>query len=88
MMSSYVIDVYVNFWSWHINGSHSVYLPKPGVIRSVWSFLAGKAMGLLAVLGDMERSLPSLWSLCPNMVISSRCCLIEVRFGLRSNSSP
>jgi hypothetical protein len=23
--------VYVNFWSWHVHGSHSVYLPKSGV---------------------------------------------------------
>jgi hypothetical protein len=32
MMSNYVIVVYVNFLSWHVHGSHSVYLPKPGVI--------------------------------------------------------
>jgi TM2 domain-containing membrane protein YozV len=31
MMSNYVIVVYVSFWSWHVHGSHSVYLPKPGV---------------------------------------------------------
>ena len=31
MMSNYVIVVYVNFWSWHVHGSHSVYLLKPGV---------------------------------------------------------
>jgi hypothetical protein len=30
----YVIAVYVNFWSWHVHGSHSVYLPKPGVTPS------------------------------------------------------
>jgi hypothetical protein len=28
MMSNYVIDVYENFWSWHVHGSHSVYLLK------------------------------------------------------------
>jgi hypothetical protein len=27
----YVIAVYVNNWSWHVHGSHSVYLLKPGV---------------------------------------------------------
>jgi hypothetical protein len=27
----YVIAVYVNYWSWHVHGSHSVYLLKPGV---------------------------------------------------------
>jgi hypothetical protein len=31
MMSNYVIAVYVNFWSWHVHASHSVYLPKLGV---------------------------------------------------------
>jgi hypothetical protein len=33
MMSNYVIDVYVSFWSWHVHGSHSVCLPKPSVTR-------------------------------------------------------
>jgi hypothetical protein len=31
MMSNYVIAVYVSFWSWHVQGSHLVCLPKPGV---------------------------------------------------------
>jgi hypothetical protein len=31
MMSNYVNIVYVSFWSWHVHGSHSVCLPKPGV---------------------------------------------------------
>ena len=31
MMSNYVIDVYVNFWSCHVHGLHSVYLLKLGV---------------------------------------------------------
>jgi hypothetical protein len=31
MMSSYVTAVYVNSWSWHVHGSHSVCLLKPGV---------------------------------------------------------
>jgi hypothetical protein len=30
-MSNYVITVYMSFWSWHVHGSHSVCLPKPGV---------------------------------------------------------
>ena len=30
-MSSYVTVVYVNCWSWHVHGSHSVCLLKPGV---------------------------------------------------------
>jgi hypothetical protein len=34
MMSNYVIVVYVSFWSWHVHGSHSVCLPKPGVTRA------------------------------------------------------
>jgi hypothetical protein len=33
MMSSYVTAVYVNCWSWHVHGSHSVCLVKPGVTR-------------------------------------------------------
>jgi hypothetical protein len=31
MISSYVTVVYVNCWSWHVHGSHSVCLLKPGV---------------------------------------------------------
>jgi hypothetical protein len=31
MMSNYVIAVYVSFWSSHVHGLHSVYLPKPDV---------------------------------------------------------
>jgi hypothetical protein len=31
MMSSYITVVYVNCWSWHIHGSHSICLLKPGV---------------------------------------------------------
>jgi hypothetical protein len=31
MMSGYVTVVYVNCWSWHIHGSHSVCLLKPSV---------------------------------------------------------
>jgi hypothetical protein len=31
MMSSYVNVVYVNCRSWHVHGSHSVCLLKPGV---------------------------------------------------------
>jgi hypothetical protein len=31
MMSSYVTVVYVNCLSWHVHGSHSVCLLKPGV---------------------------------------------------------
>jgi hypothetical protein len=30
----YVIAVYVNNWSWHVHGSHSVYLLKPGVTKT------------------------------------------------------
>jgi hypothetical protein len=35
MMSSYVTVVYVNCRSWHVHGSHSVCLLKPGVTDSV-----------------------------------------------------
>jgi hypothetical protein len=31
MRSSYIIVMYVNFLSWHVHGSHSVFLLKPGV---------------------------------------------------------
>jgi hypothetical protein len=31
MMFCYVINVYVNFWSWNVYGPHSVCLLKPGV---------------------------------------------------------
>jgi hypothetical protein len=39
MMSNYLIDVYVSFLSWHIHGSHSVCLPKPGVRPNLWRYL-------------------------------------------------
>jgi hypothetical protein len=29
----YVTDVYVNCWSWHVHGSHSVCLLRPGVTQ-------------------------------------------------------
>jgi hypothetical protein len=31
MMSGYITVVYMNCWSWHVHGSHSVCLLKPGV---------------------------------------------------------
>jgi hypothetical protein len=34
-MSNYVIAMYVSFSSWHVHGSHSVCLPKPGVTASL-----------------------------------------------------
>jgi hypothetical protein len=34
MMSNYVITMYVSFRSWHVHGSHSVCLLKPGVTLS------------------------------------------------------
>jgi hypothetical protein len=34
MMSNYVIVAYVSFWSWHVHGSHLVYLLKPGVTQT------------------------------------------------------
>jgi hypothetical protein len=34
MMSNYVIAVYVNLWSFHVHGSHSVCLPKLGVTKA------------------------------------------------------
>jgi hypothetical protein len=37
MMSNYVIAVYVSFRSWHVHGSHSVCLPKPGATESYLS---------------------------------------------------
>jgi hypothetical protein len=40
LMSSYVTVVYVNCWSWHVYGSHSVCLLKPGVTE----FLTGIAL--------------------------------------------
>jgi hypothetical protein len=33
-MSNYVITMY-EFRSWHVHGSHSVCLPKPGVTRTL-----------------------------------------------------
>jgi hypothetical protein len=32
----YVTAVYVNNWSWHVHGSHSVCLLKPGVTLELW----------------------------------------------------
>jgi hypothetical protein len=36
MMSNYVIAVYVSFWSWHVHGSHSVYLQNWVWQRCKW----------------------------------------------------
>jgi hypothetical protein len=45
MMSSYVTAVYMNCWSWHVHGSHSVCLLKAGVTlagpTSPWPRLSG-----------------------------------------------
>jgi hypothetical protein len=41
MMSSYVTAVYVNCWSWHVHGSHSVCLLKPSVTEGPRAALGG-----------------------------------------------
>jgi hypothetical protein len=46
MMSSYVTVVYVNCWSWHVHGSHTVCLLKPGVTA-----MRGFGRGLLCARG-------------------------------------
>jgi hypothetical protein len=48
MMSSYVIVVYVNCWSWHVHGSHSVCLLKPGVTVAHWLRAALRAVSRAA----------------------------------------
>jgi hypothetical protein len=47
MMSNYVIVVYVSFWSWHVHGSHSVCLPKLGVIEAEHDLHVEKARSSL-----------------------------------------
>jgi hypothetical protein len=51
MMSSYVTDVYVNCWSWHVHGSHSVCLLKPGVTQT-----DGQTKRTNEILEDMLRA--------------------------------
>jgi hypothetical protein len=63
MMSNYVITVYVSFWSWHVHGSHSVYLPKPGVTPPA-SFILP------------QRVHPSYTRPCPSSPELSRCHVI------------
>jgi hypothetical protein len=41
----YVTAVYVNNWSWHVHGSHSVCLLKPGVTSTVLLHLASSQEG-------------------------------------------
>jgi hypothetical protein len=56
MMSHYVIAVYVSFWSWYVHGSHSVYLPKPGVTWTTQNQikLQPRADGSFKVLGKIN----------------------------------
>jgi hypothetical protein len=46
MMSNYVTAVYVNCWSWHVHGSHSVCLLKPGVTDGHYLFSAKQQWNL------------------------------------------
>jgi hypothetical protein len=44
MMSSYVTAVFVNCSSWHVHGSHSVCLLKPGVTGAQSKFRSSKVV--------------------------------------------
>jgi hypothetical protein len=55
MMFIYVIAVHVNFLSWHVHGSHSICLPKPGVTKGgCWDLLHGEGLKQLwRILGGL-----------------------------------
>jgi hypothetical protein len=59
-MSNYVTVVYVNCWSWHVHGSHSVCLLKPGVTGGGGDEAAGlrgaRAAGAARARGGRCRS--------------------------------
>jgi hypothetical protein len=55
MMSSYVTTVYVNCWSWHVHGLHSVCLLKPGVTPQV---------STLCYVGRLVLSSDAQWKIC------------------------
>jgi hypothetical protein len=56
-MSNYVIVVYVSFKSWHVHGSHSIYLPKPSVTHEVRPpGLSRQRLQLATQPGDVEAA--------------------------------
>jgi hypothetical protein len=57
MMSNYVIVVYVSFWSWHVHGSHSVCLSKPGVTKTEGAFRNIPHCLVLSALGRPSTDL-------------------------------
>jgi hypothetical protein len=66
----YVTAVYVNNWSWHVHGSHSVCLLKPGVtelpLRGGFSWQTKEGSNTQGMDGAFLRSSdapPSLWKL-------------------------
>jgi hypothetical protein len=50
----YVIAVYVNFWYWHVHGSHSVCLPKPGVTSGYCCFFS------LSIMSEKQKQVQFL----------------------------
>jgi hypothetical protein len=76
MMSNYVITVYMSFWSWHIHGSHSVCLPKPGVTPPFVGDLSESDTICLCALCDcVQRDYPPC-GLDSHYHIGERLCLI------------
>jgi hypothetical protein len=52
----YVTVVYVNCWSWHVHGSHSVCLPKPGVTQShfYYQFITTVHVKIIMLMGTYQ----------------------------------
>jgi hypothetical protein len=76
----YVIVVYVKFWSWHVHGSHSVYLLKSGVtiLHPVWLNRGYKRVMFTKLSNSRSSSYP-LMNVIENGVhgVISLNCLVD-----------
>jgi hypothetical protein len=75
----YAIAVYVNFWSWHVRGSHSVYLLKLGVTAAQGTYTSG------ATGNDAAHASPPPRALAPVEAQSSRRRMPYFRVSLKSS---
>jgi hypothetical protein len=64
----YVTDVYVNNWSWHVHGSHSVCLLKTGCDTYTWT----DSMARFWTCGSIVSTV------CSVSVSAQYCCYLEL----------
>jgi hypothetical protein len=98
----YVTSVYVNYWSWHVHGSHSVCLLKPGVTAAFAACPQQPRHGLCASLASLPHARPaplcpssqpcaaspSLFSTCCRTVITARLLWMSSSFVARRTCCP